>query len=185
MIHSRESIAHTWGSTAAERAMPFPCDEYLPNAEQSYFRAVDVRASAAVLFHWLCQLKAAPYSYDWLDNGGRRSPRRLIPGLEQLATGQRVMEIFELVAYEPDRHLTLVLTTPRAKAIFGSIAGSYVVLPSAEQGCRLVVKLLVRYPRGSWSWMRWPLPWGDLVMMRKQLLTLKQLAEGDSNAGAD
>jgi len=89
-----------------------------------------------------------------------------------------VMNIFKLVEFEPDRHLTIVMTTPRAIALFGEVAGSYVILPQGEQRCRLIAKLLVRYPkRGPWRAMRWFLPWGDLFMMRKQLLTLKRLAE--------
>jgi hypothetical protein len=178
MTAGHRSIASTWGSTPAERLAYFPCDRYLPRADGAYFRAVDVLAPTAVVFRWLCQLKVAPYSYDWLDNGGRRSPRELTPGLEQLARGQRVMGIFELVEFAPDRHLTLVLASPRARAIYGDIAVSYVARPETERSCRLVAKLLVRYPaRGPWSGMRRLLPWGDLLMMRKQLLTLKQLAE--------
>jgi hypothetical protein len=175
------SIVLHWGTTPAERALPFPCDSYLADADQAYFRAVDVHAPAATLFRWLCQLKAAPYSYDLLNNSGR-SPRRLIPGLEQLAPGQLVMSIFELAAFEHDRHLTLVLVKPRAVALFGEIACSYMVVPQSAGSCRLVVKLLVRYPqRGRWALMRWILPWGDLIMMRKQLLTLARLAERTMN----
>ena len=178
-----ETIASNWGATPAEQAHPFPCDPYLAAADGAYFRAIDVRAPAAILFRWLCQLKAAPYSYDWIDNYGRRSPRRLTPGLEQLAQRQRVMTIFELAEFEQDRHLTLVLADPLAIATFGEIAGSYAILPQSEASCRLVVKLLVRYPRRwPWSWGRWSLPWGDLIMMRKQLLTLKRLAERASHA---
>jgi len=139
-----------------------------------------VAAPARVLFRWLCQLRAAPYSYDWIDNFGRQSPPRLTPGLERLAVGQRVMTFFELVAFEPDRHLTLVARAPGFGAILG-VALSYVVAPRGESSSRLVVKMLVRYPRGPLGWaMRGLLPWGDLVMMRKQMLTLKRLAEASA-----
>ena len=178
LLPLERSAAYTWGSTAAERARPFPCDGLVPEPADALFRAVDVAAPARVLFRWLCQLRAAPYSYDWIDNLGRQSPRRLLPGLERLAVGQRVMTFFELVAFEPDRHLTLVGSAPGFGAIMGVLALSYVVVPRSDSSSRLVVKILVRYPRGPVGWaMRGLLPWGDLVMMRKQLLTLKRLAE--------
>ncbi len=164
--------------------MPFPCDRYLSPVDAAYFRAVEVQAPAALVFRWLCQLRVAPYSYDWIDNSGRQSPHQLIEGLDHLKVGQSVMTIFQLVEFEPDRHVTLLLAREKARAVFGEIAGSYVILPQTAHRCRLVVKLLVRSPRkGFWSLMRWILPWGDLFMMRKQLLTLKHLAERQAGDG--
>ena len=177
-MRARRSLAHTWGSTPGERSEAFPCDAYLPDADDAYFRAVDVSAPAPTLFRWLCQLKVAPYSYDWLDNFGRQSPRHPIPGAEKLAPGQRVMTIFELVDFEENGHLTVVLDLPRAVSILGRAAMSYVVKPTSDGSCRLVVKINVVYPRKFlWSSIRWILPWGDLLMMRKQLLTVKNLSE--------
>ena len=182
---AHESIAFTWGSTSAERAMVFPCDRYLSHPDAVCFRAIDVQAPAHRLFQWLCQLRVAPYSYDWIDNRGCQSPRHLSPELEQLAVGQPVLSIFRLAEFEPDRHLTIVMASPWAITTFGEIAGSYVIVPRTPQQCRLVAKLLVRYPRKSpWSLMRWWLPWGDLVMMRKQFFTLKQLAEGHPSSSS-
>jgi len=179
-----DSLASIWGSTPEERRMTFPCDSHLSDIDGEYFRAVDVEAPANVLFRWLCQLKVAPYSYDLIDNFGRRSPRNLLPGLEKLARGQRVMDIFELVEFEENGHLTMVMDSPRATSIFGRIALSYVVLPKSNVSCRLVVKIRVLYPeKPPRSWVRWFLPWGDL-MMRKQLLTLKHLAESNSSPQA-
>jgi len=147
-------------------------------ADAALFRGVDVGAPAPFVFRWLCQLKTAPYSYDWLDNHGRRSPRQLTPGLEHLERGQEVMSIFELADYEPGHHLTVTMRRPSARRAFGDVAGSYVVVAASPLSCRLLVKLLVHYPRGFYgALVRAFLPWGDLVMMRKQLLTLKQLAE--------
>jgi len=169
------TIRH-WGSTEAERAEAFPCDPLLPEADDELFRAVDVAAPPEVVFRWLCQLRAAPYSYDWIDNRGQTSPRELTPGLDELAVGQRVMRIFRLVAFEPGRHLTLVLDDPKGLRLFGELVTTYRVTPSGP-GSRIVVKLRIRRPRGAVRLFSALLPAGDLVMMRKQLLTLKRLAE--------
>jgi hypothetical protein len=173
-----ESLAANWGATAAEKTLSFPCDHYLTPYDAAYFRAVSVQAPAPIVFRWLCQLRVAPYSYDWIDNGGRRSPRTLTPGLEQLEIEQRVCLIFKLVDFEPGRHLTLLLKNRQAGVFFGKVAISYVIFPQDDTRCRLVGKVLVCYPGGFiGTMMRATLPWGDFVMMRKQLLTFKHLAE--------
>ena len=183
------SIAYEWGTRPEERALPFPCDRYLPDANVTCFRGLDVDASPAILFRWLCQLRVAPYSYDWIDNFGRQSPRTLTPGLERLEVGQRVMTLFELVEFETDRHVTAVTRRTTAEAMLGRVACSYVVVPRASKhvtmndGSRLLVKLLARYHRGPLGYvLRRLLPWGDLVMMRKQLYNLKELAERSAAA---
>ena len=163
----------TWGSSAEERAAAYPCDELVTGPAQILFRAVDVDAPAALVFRWLCQMRVAPYSYDWIDNFGRRSPRHLIDGLDQLELGQRFI-IFRLVHFEPGRSITLDSTT----SVFGRVVLTYVAEPVDPERCRLVAKLLVVPPRGLYgAVMRRILPVGDLVMMRKQLLTFKALAE--------
>src|SRR3989442_6907518 len=153
------SLVATWGSTATERALSFPCDRYLPEPDDALFRAVGIDAPATVLFRWLCQLKVAPYSYDWIDNFGRTSPRRLIPGLEALAVGQRFMALFELVEFEPDRDLTLRLHG----SVFGDVAVTYRIIPMGERSTRLVVKLLMRYPIPLRPLAPWIAPALDLI----------------------
>jgi len=173
------SVAYTWGTDEAERRLPFPCDRYVEQAEAPYFRGITVRARPATLFRWLCQMRVAPYSYDWIDNCGRRSSRTLTPGLEHLAVGQSVMRIFTLVDFAKERHLTLrIKHGTGAGSLFGDLAITYLIVPEASERCRLLVKIVTRYPRGlTGALMRWGLPWGDLVMMRRQLLNFKALAE--------
>jgi hypothetical protein len=141
---------------------------------------VDVEAPPALVFRWLCQLRQAPYSYDWIDNLGRRSPRHMIDGLDHLEVGQRFMTIFRLVSFEEGRSITVASTT----GLFGRVVVTYKVVPVQADRSRLVVKLIFSAPPGPWGWlMRRVLPAGDLVMMRKQLLTLKALTERDSALG--
>jgi hypothetical protein len=177
------ALTRTWGSTAQERQLEFACDRFVANPNDALYRALSVSAPPALLFRWLCQLRAAPYSYDWIDNLGRRSPRNLTPGLDSLQVGQRIMTVFQLAAFEPDRHITAVLDRPGA--LFDALAVTYLIVPEGDEGCRLVVKVAVAYPRTPiGAAMRGLLPAGDLVMMRKQLRTLKMLAERDAAAHA-
>ena len=173
------SFATTWGSTPSERALSFPCDGLLPDAQFDLYRAVTVEAPPRVVFRWLCQLRVAPYSYDLLDNLGRRSPRELTHGLDELAVGQPFMTIFTLAEFESNKHVTLRIASGLPRTVFGDVAVSYVVLPEGDARSRLVVKLRVPLPgeRLPARLGRTVVAWGDLLMMRKQLLTLKGLAE--------
>jgi hypothetical protein len=55
--------------------MSFPCDRHVDSPDAAYFRRVVVQAPCAVVFRWLCQLRVAPYSYDWIDNWGGAARR--------------------------------------------------------------------------------------------------------------
>lgn len=167
---SLRTFVDEWGTSEAERALVYPCDLLMPSPQQTLYRGIEIQASPELVHRWLCQLRVAPYSYDWVDNLGRTSPRHLIPGLEHLSRGQTFMLIFRLVDFDR-RQITLRTRSP----LFGDALVSYVVL---ESPTRLLVKISVNYPSGPLGWiLRNLLPWGDWVMMRKQLLTIKELAE--------
>jgi hypothetical protein len=143
------------------------------------YRGITIHAPAAIIFRWLCQMRLAPYSYDWIDHRGQRSPQQLTPGLDKLALGQEFMEIFELVDFAQDGQLTLRMKPSGSGfQVFGDVVVSYHIQPEGSDICRLLVKLVVRYPAGiRGHFMRILLPWGDLIMMRRQLLNFKALAE--------
>jgi hypothetical protein len=161
-------ITDRWGATHAEVAASRPCDALVAAGAVRADRAISIDAPVDLVFRWLCQLRVAPYSYDWLDNLGRRSPPTLTPGLEDLEVGQRFMRIFTLSSFLPDRHVTLLTG--------GRTAVTYAV-QAEPGGTRLAVRIdFMMHP-----WLAAPLVAGDLVMMRRQLHTLKRLAERDAS----
>jgi len=131
-------VAGHWGATPAEQTEPLPCDPLLPAASSRLHRAVSVRAPVELLYRWVCQLSVAPYSYDWIDNRGRPSPRDLVPGSDTLRVGQRFMIILRLAAFKRDDHLTLV---NRRTAV------TYATRPTPG-GSRLLVRMLFAPPGG-------------------------------------
>ncbi|WP_194837019.1 hypothetical protein [Nocardia sp. XZ_19_369] len=156
-----------WGATDAERELPLPCDALQPTGVRAD-RAISIDAPHGLVYAWLCQLRVAPYSYDLLDRWGRPSPRHRDPQLAELEVGQRFMGQFDLVSFALSQHITLVT---------GRIAVTYAVRPEGD-GTRLVVRVRMGGPRIIGRL----LAFGDLIMMRKQLLTLKELAEAEDRA---
>jgi hypothetical protein len=164
-----------WGITSDDLSREYPCAGLLDGPARSIYRAVDVDANPDLTYRWLCQMRVAPYSYDLIDNRGRRSPQTLTPGADDLAVGQEMM-VFRIASFEPGVHITGIMLPGPAK-IFGAIAGTYLVVPRSDDTSRIVVRMDTPVG-GLCNAVRAPLlAWGDLVMMRKQLLTFKALAE--------
>jgi hypothetical protein len=169
-----------WHATDDECRAAYPCDRYIHGPHRVFMRAIDVAAPASVLYRWVCQVKVAPYSYDLFDNRFRRSPRRLTPGAERLRLGEQFLSAFRIVDFETDRHVTIVNDSEHGRP--GSVSVTYAAVPTGPAESRLVVKIDVGCLT-RWERLRMlPLAWGDFIMMRKQFLTLKALAETSREA---
>lgn len=176
-----EGLPWVWGVPVELAGLPTP--KVAPGSRLAV-RAVAMEAPREVGFLWLCQMRRAPYSYDWLDNFGRRSPRRADPSLTDLAVGQSFMTIFELTDFTDGESLMLRMKDGRPTRIFGAITLHYRVETITESRSRLVAAMwMPPVGRLLGKPMRYLLAWGDLLMMRKQLRTLAALAERDADAG--
>jgi len=161
-------IGTRWGVTESETLRAYPCDDLVASPVLQAWRGVDVGAPPEAVWPWVAQVRVAPYSYDWIDNRGRRSPRELL-GLPEPRVGERFTtaggrELGRIVSVDPGRQLT------------GTIMGafmSYVLVPQDHDMTRLLLKVVIQAPR----WAALGLSVGDLIMARRQLLNLKQLAE--------
>ena len=116
---------------------------------------------------WLAQIRLAPYSYDWIDNRGRRSPREL-RGLPEPVVG----EPFTATASRPAGRILSVTQGEQLTGIIGGAVMSYVLVPQSGS-TRLLLKFVMAKVRLAPPLMSV----GDLVMSRRQLLNLKRLAE--------
>ena len=167
-------IGDRWGVDAAEVALRYPCDDVVTAPTLQAWRGVTVHTSPDDVWPWIGQLRSAPYSYDWVDNRGRRSPQQLqdlrapVPDEPFTAVGGRPTG--RILSVEPGVQLT--------GQIMGAVM-SYVLFPAgspSEQTTRLLLKVVSNHDRR----LAPLICVGDLVMARRQLLNLKRLAEHSS-----
>ncbi|MEV4522995.1 polyketide cyclase [Micromonospora tulbaghiae] len=167
-------LGDRWGVSDDETRRRYPCDDLVPAPNLRAWRGVSVDAPPSAVWRWVAQIRLAPYSYDWIDNLGRRSPQRLVDLSEPVAgeafTTAGGRRRGRILAVEPGHHLT--------GEIMGAVL-SYVLVPDAGNTTRLLLKVVMRtnpvIALGGCL--------GDLVMARRQLLNLKRHAEsGDGPA---
>ena len=160
-------IGDRWNVTDDEVARHYPCDDFVPTPTLQAWRGVTVQSTPETLWRWVSQIRIAPYSYDWIDNLGRRSPQQLL-GLPEPVVG----ESFSTAATRPFGRILAVLPPEHLTGEIMEACISYVLVPDG-QSTRLLMKLVTAMSR----WLAPGLSVGDLVMARRQLLNLKRLAE--------
>ncbi|MFD2472176.1 polyketide cyclase [Amycolatopsis silviterrae] len=131
-----------------------------------------VGTAAEAVWPWVTQVRLAPYSYDWIDNLGRRSPRELA-GLPEPRTG-------DSFTASGGRKLGRIVSVEQGKQLTASVMGafmSYVLVPQPDDTTRLLLKVVMQTRR----WVAVGVSVGDLIMARRQLLNLKRLAEQTAN----
>jgi hypothetical protein len=162
-------IGDRWGVTDAEVARPFPCDEWVRSPTLLAWRGITVHARVREVWPWVTQVRLAPYSYDWIDNLGRRSPRTIV-GLPEPVVGEPFTRAC-------GKDLGCILSVDAPYQLTGRIAGSvisYVLEQATTLGpTRLLMKIATAIPQPVAAL----LSVGDLVMARRQLMTWKRLAE--------
>ncbi|MEU8379112.1 hypothetical protein [Streptosporangium sp. NPDC048865] len=161
-------IGDRWGVSNSETLRSYPCDDFVASPMLQAWRGVRVEAPAEAVWPWVAQVRLAPYSYDWIDNFGRRSPRELL-GISEPQVGDRFTtaggrQLGRIVSVDPGKQLTGI--------IMGAVM-SYVLVPQEHDATRLLLKVVMRTSR----WVALGLSVGDLIMARRQLLNLKQFSE--------
>lgn len=161
-------IGERWGVSDDEVARRYPCDDFVSAPRLQVWRGVTVHAAADPVWRWVRQIQWAPYSYDWIDNLGRRSPQQLRddppPSVGERFTTAAGGPRGRLLAVEAPVHYT--------GRILGAVM-SYLLVPVDDERTRLLLKVVA----DGYGPLAPIISVGDLVMARRQLLNLKRLAE--------
>ena len=163
-------IGDRWGVSDAEVAWRYGCDDVVPHPTLEAWRGVTVHADAARVWAPVRQVRLAPYSYDLVDNLGRRSPRELRDVPEP-----QPGDPFTHALGRPQGQVVAVVPGEELTARIMGAHMSYAVVPQGGAATRLLLKVVMSGSR----WLAPAVSVGDLVMARKQLLNLKRLAEDD------
>jgi hypothetical protein len=135
--------------------------------------------------------RAGWYSYDRIDNSGRRSADRILRNLQDVAVGTTFPPLpgidngLTVVQFEREASLVLAWRPHRNGA--PTITWTFVLEARRWSQTRLIVRARATYAAPSQAvpfWMAWPfVHFGHFLMQRKQLLGIARRAERIASLG--
>ena len=179
-----------WRSIRAdqgERRRALSGDRLISKPLGTLTHAITIAGNPRAVWPWLIQMgagRAGWYSYDFLDNGGRRSSAHLEPELQTIEIGAvfpalpGVTEGFTVLALEPYKSLILGWPAPNGEPL---VTWAFVLEEWGGRSTRLIVRARAgrsyRF-HGLPAWLSVPLArLVHFVMQRKQLLGIARRVE--------
>ncbi len=174
-------------ATAAEQIKPLAGDDLIRDPIGAVNHAITIRRSPHDVWPWLAQMgsgRAGWYSYDFIDNGGRRSAERILPEFQHVTVGTvfpalpDAKDVFVVAQCEPERSLVLAWRLPDGRY---QTTWAFVLEQPQPNQTRLIVRGRVASgyrPYGLPQWVALLLgrP-AHFIMQRKQLLSIRNRAE--------
>ena len=169
----------SWGARPDEIDSSVVGDNLCHDARVVATRCITLPAPPEEVFPWIRQMgfgKAGWYSYDWIDNVGRKSASGVHAEWQDVVTGSRVpagpMSFIATVVESPFSFVLSTSNTGLGKRMCFTLAYE---LRRDPAGTRLVTRMRARINvPGGWLIEKFLLLPGDGIMLRKQLLTLQK-----------
>ena len=179
-------IFQYWGATPEEIQSPVVGDDLCSAATLIATRSITISAPPQEVFPWIRQMgfgRAGWYSYDWLDNLGRKSATTIHDEWQSVEAGDKVPSgpiSFTAAIVETPRHFVLEIKSLRKNSPKLHFTLAY-ELRDDPHGTRLVNRMRshANFPLGSF-FEKLVLGPGDGFMLRRQLLTISKNASRTS-----
>jgi hypothetical protein len=173
-------IFQYWGATAEEINSSVVGDDLCSTATLVATRSITIGAAPQEVFPWIRQMgfgRAGWYSYDWLDNLGRKSATTIHDEWQSVEAGDKIPSgpiSFTAAIVDAPRHFVLEIQSLGKKSPKMHFTLAY-ELRDNPQGTRLVTRMRsrVNLPLGS-LFEKLILGPGDGIMLRRQLLNIKK-----------
>ena len=173
-------IFQFWGATTEEIHGSVVGDNLCRDATLIATRSITICAPPKDVFPWIRQMgfgRAGWYSYDWIDNLGRKSADTVLEEWQSVELGDKIPAgpiSFTAAIVEASRHFVLEFKSLGRKSPKLHFTLAY-ELRDDPRGTRLVTRMRshIKLPFGS-LFERFILGPGDGIMLRRQLLTINR-----------
>lgn len=168
-------------NTCAEPSFFVDSLPVIPGADcRELLRSVETDANTSAIFAWLKQLRIAPYSYDFIDNRGIKSPDYIIENLPPLNVNAHFLLAFHIFAFEENSFISGRFCTPINPPLNLYMKELFIEYRIAEQGTKkkLWCKIKGYYnndlPSKGFFFV---FAFVNKIMMTRQLRNIKKLSD--------